>query len=140
MGKTCSVCNCNNKESEFQTEVEYPDNHRRSNSNAETSEITRNQVVKLQAWWRGYRVRKSLRARNYRMQNSKYFSHKGHSETTEASHLNLDREERPAYKFKNGAVYIGQWRGTVRDGYGIQTWPDGSRYEGQWKDSKAHGK
>ena len=33
---------------------------------------------------------------------------------------------------KNGAVYSGQWLNGIRDGYGSQMWPDGSRYEGCW--------
>lgn len=31
---------------------------------------------------------------------------------------------------KNGAVYTGQWLNGVRDGFGSQMWPDGSKYEG----------
>ena len=49
-------------------------------------------------------------------------------------------EERDEYYFKNGAVYKGQWRGTVRHGFGVQTWPDGAKYEGYWKNNKAEGK
>ena len=28
---------------------------------------------------------------------------------------------------------------TIRHGYGIQTWPDGARYEGNWALGKQHG-
>jgi hypothetical protein len=28
----------------------------------------------------------------------------------------------------------------MRDGYGVQRWSDGARYEGEWKNNKAHGK
>lgn len=28
----------------------------------------------------------------------------------------------------------------MRDGYGVQIWPDGARYEGEWRRNKAHGK
>ena len=28
----------------------------------------------------------------------------------------------------------------MRDGYGVQTWPDSSRYEGEWVEDKANGK
>jgi len=31
---------------------------------------------------------------------------------------------------KNGATYQGQWMNGLRDGYGVQMWPDGSKYEG----------
>lgn len=42
------------------------------------------------------------------------------------------REKRPAYQFKSGAVYDGEWKGSMRDGYGVQTWPDGAKYEGNY--------
>lgn len=27
----------------------------------------------------------------------------------------------------------------MRDGFGVQKWPDGAKYEGQWKENKACG-
>jgi hypothetical protein len=39
-------------------------------------------------------------------------------------------EELKGITFKSGAVYEGEWIGHVRDGFGIQRWPDGARYEG----------
>ena len=41
-----------------------------------------------------------------------------------------EREDRPAFTFKSGAVYTGQWLVGTRDGAGVQEWPDGARYEG----------
>lgn len=38
------------------------------------------------------------------------------------------------------AACVGQWRGTMRHGFGVQVWPDGAKYEGYWKSDKAHGK
>jgi len=43
------------------------------------------------------------------------------------------------FTFKSGAVYIGQWKGFVRDGFGTQRWADGASYSGQWKDNMAAG-
>jgi len=40
------------------------------------------------------------------------------------------REKRPPYTFKSGAIYDGEWKGNMRDGYGEQKWLDGARYEG----------
>jgi len=42
---------------------------------------------------------------------------------------------------ENGAKYEGQWdeKTGMRDGIGVQIWPDGSVYEGYWKNDKAHG-
>jgi hypothetical protein len=51
-----------------------------------------------------------------------------------------ERESRPAHKFDNEAVYTGQWRNNMRDGFGVQVWADGARYEGGWVEDKAEGK
>ena len=39
----------------------------------------------------------------------------------------------------SGAIYEGEWIGSVREGYGKCLWPDGSTYEGQWKADRANG-
>jgi len=64
--------------------------------------------------------------------NGKYFTAEESKETLLGKQSGIpEREDRPPYRFKSGAVYVGQWKGGFRDGYGIQTWPDGARYEGQ---------
>ena len=58
----------------------------------------------------------------------------------------LDENEELEFKeelqFADGTVYKGQVKkGTaVREGYGVQHWPDGARYEGYWKEGHQHGK
>ena len=50
-------------------------------------------------------------------------------------------EDRGPFELDNGAIYIGQWsKEGLRHGKGIQTWPDGSKYEGYWKNDMANGK
>ena len=49
------------------------------------------------------------------------------------------REQREAVTLKNGAIYTGEWLNGMRDGFGSQKWPDGSRYEGFWINDKANG-
>lgn len=39
-------------------------------------------------------------------------------------------EERPEFVYQNKSKYKGQWKGEMRHGQGVQTWPDGARYEG----------
>ena len=53
-----------------------------------------------------------------------------------------DLEFREEIQFADGTVFKGQVKkGTVdRHGYGTQSWPDGAKYEGYWKDGKQHGK
>lgn len=43
---------------------------------------------------------------------------------------------------ENGARYKGQWNSVLnqREGRGVQIWPDGSIYEGYWKNDKANGR
>ena len=40
------------------------------------------------------------------------------------------------------ALFEGQWikNSMIRTGRGKQTWPDGSMYEGWWRDNKANGR
>lgn len=38
------------------------------------------------------------------------------------------------YKYKNGAIYDGEWSGGFRHGRGVMTWPDGAVYSGEWRD------
>lgn len=48
-------------------------------------------------------------------------------------------EERPEEHFVNKSVYVGQWLGDHKHGFGVHIWADKSKYEGNWKFSKAYG-
>ena len=54
----------------------------------------------------------------------------------------VKRVEKDWVTLENGIKYKGQWNvdSNTKDGQGIQIWPDGSRYEGYWKNNKANGK
>lgn len=59
----------------------------------------------------------------------------GQNDMRPSEHEEVDeygRVTRGPYTMKNGATYTGQWLNNMRDGYGTQMWPDGSKYEGQW--------
>jgi hypothetical protein len=53
-----------------------------------------------------------------------------------------DVELRNAVTLENGATYVGYWNRAsgMREGKGVQTWADGSKYEGYWRNDKANGK
>ena len=51
---------------------------------------------------------------------------------------NIKREIREEVTLENGAKYTGEWdENDMKSGKGRQEWPDGSIYEGYYKDNKA---
>lgn len=40
---------------------------------------------------------------------------------------------------KPGNEYTGQWIEGKKHGKGVETWPDGAKFEGYYKDDKKHG-
>jgi hypothetical protein len=42
-------------------------------------------------------------------------------------------------KYNNDAVYEGYIVNGMKEGRGVQTWPDGSEYDGEWKENTAWG-
>lgn len=56
-------------------------------------------------------------------------------------HESEDLITRGPYELDNGSVYQGQWsREGLRQGRGIQIWPDGAKFEGYWKNDMANGR
>ena len=47
--------------------------------------------------------------------------------------------DKPMAVLENNARYEGGWNGSVREGYGVQVWSDGSIYQGHWAQDKANG-
>jgi hypothetical protein len=43
------------------------------------------------------------------------------------------------WKGVNGDSYIGEWKDSRADGYGVHVWSNGDRYEGEWKGCLKHG-
>src|SRR6056300_865372 len=44
------------------------------------------------------------------------------------------------FTFPNGSKYVGEYKNGKRDGKGTMTLPDGFKYVGEFKDGKMHGK
>lgn len=68
----------------------------------------------------------------------------GKAPSINGNNLNIENQNldfRPIVQLENKAKYEGQWvTGTqTRQGKGKLIWPDGSIYEGWWKDSVAYG-
>ena len=123
----CSTCTGSDKEKEVKLEVDFRnDILMKKKSQSECTEMQKfslelgyikyktPEVIKIQALWRGYRIRKLLPTRD---KISEEFN-KNHPEMQPLE--TVIREEREAFKLKNGAIYTGHWKGQLRDGYGTQ--------------------
>ena len=100
-------------------------------------------IIKLQAFWRGHTARRLISLMKAKqLGSSKYFTQEEAKETITKNKYNpkQPREKRPAYVFKTGAVYTGEWKGGFRDGFGEQVWTDSAQYLGEWRENRAHGK
>lgn len=63
--------------------------------------------------------------------------------STEAEEREMNfgpREAREMARLQNGSIYFGEWSIglNVKEGRGVQVWPDGSLYEGYWQANKAN--
>jgi hypothetical protein len=119
-------------------------------------------IIKIQSCIRGYRARQ--RTRLLREQYTTMQFNSGYLEINEEAYNDprifelmqrvgkftfegaiddgQERKKLPLILLENGAKYEGEWLSgrDVRDGRGIQIWSDGSRYEGYWRNNRAHGK
>jgi len=118
MGNTCQVCydfSLSGKSGEFELLPTKSRMHQVLSS-----------IVKIQAAWRAYQVRKTL----------------SRHPPVRSAPIKRRLERRSPVTFDNGSVYTGEWNAVtgVREGRGIQHWPDGSVYEGLWERDRANGK
>ena len=106
-------------------------------------------LVQMQAWFRGILAREHIRAllSELRPRHQEYMLNPDgkvgdRPPAVESGGKQLQLEERPEEHMSNGSLYVGQWLGNHKHGYGVHIWKDGSKYEGHWKYSKAcgHGK
>ena len=152
----CSNCNCTNREGEQRIELDCKDSASAENqlstsvqaldlisadsfSQLQLAKHHLSDIIKIQAVWRGYQVRKqSVHLQKQQTSpSSRYFQRADRQGTVRK--VGMDSETRPAVTLLNGATYSGQWKGAARHGSGVQSWPDGAKYEGNWKDNKAQG-
>lgn len=45
-----------------------------------------------------------------------------------------------SFEHIDGGRYRGEWKGMLKDGFGVYTYPSGARYEGEWKDGVKEGR
>lgn len=44
------------------------------------------------------------------------------------------------FKHTDGGIYNGEWKGALKDGFGVYTYPSGAAYEGEWLDGTKEGR
>lgn len=44
------------------------------------------------------------------------------------------------FKHTDGGIYNGEWKGALKDGFGVYTYPSGATYEGEWLDGTKEGR
>ena len=118
MGVNCSGCICAGKDAEFHSEIEFnlPKANKKQHQNSELSfpfpeetiQYTR-KIIVIQSYWRGHLARKNyqLIRRKKKKTVSSYFTFEDSRETKSSNNM-IERDERPAYTYKSGAVYMGQ--------------------------------
>ena len=65
--------------------------------------------------------------------HARYFTRAELFETLSSTRTLLDKQlQKKTYKYKNGAIYTGEWAGGFRYGKGRMDWSDGASFEGEW--------
>ena len=77
-------------------------------------------IIKFQAIYRGYLVRRNLRKRHI-------------------ADISSDKVNQ-SFRYEDNSTFEGQMISNKRNGYGKQTWADGSEYIGYWENDMANGK
>ena len=94
----------------------------------------------MQARFRGFLARKNvvpkLQAMQRKRNGGRVVSRNNNNENGEQERV---YEDGSRYK-GNTRLHLGTLRDGVREGYGVQEWTDGGRYEGYWKNDKSWGK
>eukprot|EP00448_Togula_jolla_P007019 CAMPEP_0170613534 /NCGR_PEP_ID=MMETSP0224-20130122/24326_1 /TAXON_ID=285029 /ORGANISM="Togula jolla, Strain CCCM 725" /LENGTH=242 /DNA_ID=CAMNT_0010939147 /DNA_START=35 /DNA_END=760 /DNA_ORIENTATION=- len=65
--------------------------------------------------------------------------HMVEEEEEEAAEASGELVSRAPVELQEGSSYEGQWRGRARHGHGLQLWPDGRRYEGDFAEDRQSG-
>lgn len=96
--------------------------------------------IKIQRFWRGYHCHKLYL--NLLKNTSAPYKYLKQQELQESlcSSVYDDNVVFKKYKYFNGGIYTGDWKGGFRDGHGLMIWSDGAKYEGQWKYGRPNGK
>ena len=102
-------------------------------------EILEPYVPKLKALWHGYSMRKLYKHLVRQSRPNHFYFSRGEVQETLKPSCGSSTQEYANFTYKQGGVYVGEWRGGFRHGYGAMVWPDGAKYEGNWSYSRPFG-
>lgn len=144
----CQTCDCNDNKEVVTKELTYekttPASTAEGNFSSPRTTVqiySQQHVIRLQALWKGYIVRKAAsHLLRQSVPNHNYFPAQDSRETlSRLSGPGTVRTKRAAHRYKSGGVYTGEWLGGFRDGLGEMVWPDTARYSGCWSYGRPFG-
>lgn len=108
-------------------------------------------IIKIQAVMRGYRDRKM--AAELKAKKDSLSEMSGNPKVAEVEAKlgpyipakavdGAAKEKHSQITLNDGIKYKGKWDAAKneREGFGVQVWPDGAKYEGEWRSDMANGK
>jgi hypothetical protein len=98
-------------------------------------------ALKIQSVWKAVRSKVVFKqVKRHVKPPYRYFSTEEVKETLSGTNaLATFREKRQPFRYRSGAVYVGQWLGGFRDGWGVMIWANEAKYEGFWSYSRPYG-
>lgn len=106
-----------------------------------TEERSQVAAVKIQSVWKAIRAKVQFKQiRRHSRPPYRYFSIEEVKETL--SDVNTQaafHDKRQPYRYRTGGVYVGQWLGGFRDGWGVMIWANDAKYEGFWSYGRPNG-
>ena len=146
MGNDCKVCQKNNAEQELiiggnRIMKKNPDNSL-DHVKSEQKFLTFKEIVNHnpEQYKKLHKIKNSILSFQKRKmfknmlkkfrEEQKIFTYEEYIETLSSNkkYSSFEKKSKEEYKYKSGAVYVGDWFGGFRHGYGVMTWEDGIVY------------
>lgn len=98
-------------------------------------------AIRIQAAWKATRAKVQFKqVKRHGKPPYRYFSSDEVKETLSGiNKLATYHDKRQPYRYRSGGVYVGQWLGGFRDGWGVMIWANECKYEGFWSFSRPYG-
>ena len=134
-------CSCGSQSLESEASLEYEEPTNFSEEASELSKQTEKNATRIQACWRGYKIRKAFADKRKRICSQANVCIKTlwlfgeeieiDDQYFQGTLTDGKKHGMGIYTFKSGR-YVGEWLEDQITGDGTFEWNDGSRYEGTW--------